>query len=363
MLAAYIEEHGGPEVLKVGDLPIPEPGPGEVRVRVVAAALNHLDLWVRGGIPGIELEMPHVLGADGAGIVDAPGEGVEEWNPGDAVYIQPGLFCGRCEFCLEGEESTCIRYRLLGEHVSGTLAEHVVVPAENLYPKPRGLSWEKAAAFPLAYQTAWRMVVTRGGLRPGETVLIHGVGGGVAAAALQIARYAGALVFVTSSSAAKLDRAIGLGADVAIDYTEEDVVDRIRDLTGKRGVDLVVDNVGKATWRESIECVRRGGRIVTCGATTGNDAVTPINRVYWKQISIHGSTMGNRREFDAVSRLVIGGRIDPIVDVAFALAEAPDALARMEEAEQFGKIVVTTPAYAEADTDGPPSSHETRRTP
>lgn len=365
MRAAFIEEHGGPEVLKVGDLPVPEPGPGRVRVRVVAAALNHLDLWARGGIPGVTLEMPHVPGADGAGHVDAVGEGVEKWSEGDPVYIQPGLFCGRCEFCLLGEESMCIRYRLLGEHVDGTLAEHVVVPAENLYRKPRGLSWTDAAAFPLAYQTAWRMVVGRGDIRAGESVLIHGVGGGVAGAALQVAKYAGATVFVTSSSKSKLDRAIGLGADVAIDYTAEDVVDRIRELTGKRGVDLVVDNVGQATWRDSIECVRRGGRIVTCGATTGNDAVTPINRVYWKQISIHGTTMSNRREFETVSRLVIVGRLEPVVDRVFTLDEAPAALARMEEAEQFGKIVVTTRAYeSERDEyDEPITGNGNGRTP
>lgn len=345
MRAVYIEAHGGPEVVKVGELPTPDPGPGEVRVKVVVAALNHLDLWVRGGIPGIELEMPHVPGADGAGIVDAVGEGVEAWRPGDPVYLQPGLYCGRCEFCLAGEESTCVRYRLLGEHVSGTLAEHVVVPAENVYRKPRGLSWEHAAAFPLAYQTAWRMIVGRGGLRPGESVLIHGVGGGVASAALQVARYAGAYVYVTSSSRAKLDRAIGLGADVAIDYATEDVTARIRELTGKRGVDLVVDNVGEATWRDSIECVARGGRIVTCGGTTGTMVKTPLNRVFWKQISIHGSTMANQREFDAIARLVIGGRIEPIVDRAFPLEEAPAALERMAAADQFGKILVTTPAF------------------
>lgn len=347
MRAVYLTGHGGPDVVEVGELPDPEPGPGRVRVRIVAAALNHLDLWTRGGIPGLELSMPHVLGADGAGVVDAVGPGVEAWSPGDEVVLQPGLFCGRCEFCLQGEESLCIRYRLLGEHVDGTLAEYVVVPQENVYRKRRGLDWIVAAAFPLAYQTAWRLVIGRGELRAGETVLIHGVGGGVASAALQIAAHAGALTYVTSSSRDKLDRAIDLGADVAIDYTTEDVPARIRELTGKRGVDLVVDDVGKATWRDSIECVRRGGRIVTCGATTGNDATTPINRVYWKQISIHGSTMSNRREFAAVARLVEGGRIEPVVDRVFDLEEAPAALARMEAAEQFGKIVLTTPAYGE----------------
>jgi NADPH:quinone reductase-like Zn-dependent oxidoreductase len=269
----------------------------------VTAALNHLDLWVRRRIPGVELEMPHVLGADGAGVVDAVGPGVEGPSPGHPVYLQPGLFCGRCEFCLQGEESLCIRYRLLGEHVDGTLAEHVVVPAVNVYRKPHGLDWEKAAA-------------------------------------LQIARYAGANVYVTSSSRAKLDRALALGADVAIDYTIEDVPARIRELTEKRGVDLVVDNVGEATWRQSLECVRRGGRIATCGATTGSQGVTPINRVFWKQISIRGTTMANRREFDVVSRLVIGGRIDPVIDRVMPLEEVPLALARLESGQQFGKIVI-----------------------
>lgn len=348
MRAVVIERHGGPEVVRVGDVPVPEPGPGEVRVRVVAAALNHLDLWVRNGIPGVTLPMPHVPGADGAGVVDALGPGVAGWSVGDAVYIQPGLFCGRCEFCLQGEESMCIRYRLLGEHVTGTLAEHVVVPAVNLYHKPHGLDWLSAAAFPLVYQTAWRLVMTTGSLTAGETVLIHGVGGGVSCAALQIARYAGALVYVTSSSRAKMDRAIALGADVAIDYTSEDVPARIRELTGKRGVDLVVDNVGQATWSDSIECVRRGGRIVTCGATTGRDAVTSIPRIFWKQITIRGSTMSNRREFERVSRLVVGGRIRPVIDGTFPLEQAPEALERLERGEQFGKILVTMPAYETA---------------
>ncbi len=341
MRAVFIESHGGPEVVRFGELPDPVPGAGEIRVRLVAAAMNHLDLWVLGGIPGIELAFPHVLGADGAGVVDAVGPGVSDVAPGDEVYIQPGLFCGRCEFCLQGEESMCIRYRILGEHVSGTFAERVVVPLVNVYRKPCGLSWSSAAAFPLAYQTAWRLALTAGRLRAGESVLIHGVGGGVAAAALQIAKYAGAYVYATSSSAAKLDRAIQLGADVAIDYTRESVPDRIRELTARRGVDLVIDNVGKETWRDSIECVRRGGRIATCGATSGNDATMPINRVYWKHISIHGSTMANRREFREVARLVEGGRIEPVIDAEIPLDAAADALRRMHAGDQFGKIVIT----------------------
>lgn len=341
MRAAYYTRHGGSEVLEVGDRPTPEPGPGEIRVRLVAAALNHLDLWVRRGIPGIALAFPHIPGADGAGIVDAVGAGVTGWAPGEAVVIQPGLFCGRCAFCGRGEESLCVRFRLLGEHVAGTLAEGVVVPAANVYRKPAALGWEAAAAFPLAYQTAWRLVMTAGALQPGETVLIHGIGGGVAAAALQIARLAGATVYVTSSGVDKLERARALGAEAGIHYPTENVRDRIRELTGRRGVDLVIDNVGTATWRDSIECVRRGGRIATCGATTGNDAVTPINRVYWKQITIQGSTMANRQEFETVLSLVADGRLVPLVDSTFPLTDAPAAFARLERGAQFGKIVIT----------------------
>lgn len=342
MRAAFIRAHGGPEAIEVGELPVPEPGPGEVRVRMAAAALNHLDLFVRSGIPGVPVGMPHVLGADGAGTIDATGEGVPGLTPGDEVFIQPGLFCGRCEFCRQGEESLCIRYRLLGEHVSGTLAGQVVVPAANVHHRPPELSWAAAAAFPLAYQTAWRLLITAGELRAGQTVLIHGVGGGVACAALQIAVHAAATVYGTSSSRAKLDRAQALGAAAGIDYTVDDVPARIRELTGKRGVDLVIDNTGQDTWGDSIECVRRGGTIATCGATTGNRAVTPINRVYWKQITIVGSTMANRREFDTISRLVASGVIEPVIDSTFPLAEARAAFARLEDAERFGKIVVTT---------------------
>jgi NADPH:quinone reductase-like Zn-dependent oxidoreductase len=347
MRAVVYERHGGPEVVRVAERPTPAPGPGEVRVRIVAAALNHLDLWVRNGIPGVELAMPHTPGADGAGVIDAVGPGVEGWAAGEEVFIQPGLFCGTCPFCLQGEESLCIRYRLLGEHVNGTLAEYLVVPAVNVYHKPRGLDWKVAAAFPLVYQTAWRLLITAGELRAAESVLIHGVGGGVSSAALQIARYAGAYVYATSSSREKLDRAIRRGADVAIDYTSEKVPERIRELTAKRGVDLVVDSVGRATWRDSIECVRRGGRIVTCGATTGRDAETPIPRIFWKQITIRGSTMSNRREFETVARLVIGGRLVPEIDRVFPLEQAPAALERLERGEQFGKIVV-------AISDAPP---------
>lgn len=340
MKAVFIEEHGGPEVVRFGELPDPEPAPGQVRVRTVAAALNHLDLFVRAGIPGVEPAMPHVMGSDGAGIVDAIGDEVDGWSVGDEVVIQPGLFCGRCEFCLEGQESLCIRYRLLGEHVSGTFAELVVVPEENLYRKPKTLGWDLAAAFPLVYQTAWRLVLHAGGLRAGQSVLIHGIGGGVSSAALQIAKYAGAFIYVTSSSQAKLDRAIDLGADVAIDYTAVEVADKISELTDKRGVDLVIDNVGADTWRTSIESVRRGGRIATCGATTGTEGRTPINRLFWKQFSIHGSTMANRREFRAVADLIFGERIVPIVDSAFPLDRSDEALARMANGEQFGKIVI-----------------------
>ncbi|HSS45600.1 MAG TPA: alcohol dehydrogenase catalytic domain-containing protein, partial [Thermoanaerobaculia bacterium] len=267
MKAVFFRRHGGNEVLEYGDWPTPEPGRGQVRVSIRAAALNQLDIFVRNGIPDVPL--PQIPGADGAGVVDAIGQGVEAPAPGDRVLLQPGLSCGVCEFCRKGEQSLCVKFRILGEHVAGTFAEQVVVPARNAYPIPEGLSFEEAAAFPLAYQTAWRMIVTRAAVRPGQTVLIHGAGGGVAGAALEIALLCGARVFATTSGERKVSRVKAAGAELVIDYTKEDVSRVVRDRTGKRGVDVVVDCVGEKTWMASLRSVVKGGRIVTCGATTG----------------------------------------------------------------------------------------------
>ncbi len=343
MRALFFEEHGGVEQIRFGERPLPEPGPGQVRVRLKAAALNHLDLFVLGGLPGIPIGLPHIGGADGAGVVDAVGPGVEGVEPGREVVFDPGLSCGACEFCLKGEQSLCVRYGILGEHVDGTFAEAVVVPAESLAPRPEHLGWEAAAAFPLTYLTAWRMLVERGGLRPGETVLIHGIGGGVSLACLQLAKHVGARVFVTSRSEAKLERARELGADELLP-ADDQVSRTVRKLTGKRGVDVVVDSVGKATWMQSLRSAARGGRIVTCGATTGPDPAEEIRIVFWNQLSIIGSTMGSREDWRRVVRAVTEWRLEPVVDRVFPLEEGREAYARLAAAEQFGKIVLSLDA-------------------
>ena len=342
MKAVYLERHGGNDVLQFGERPEPSPGPGEVVVRLKAAAMNRLDLFVRNGIPGVSISFPHVPGADGYGAVEAVGEGVAGLKPGDAVVIQPGLSDGTCEFCRSGETSLCVDFRILGEHLSGTFAEKVAVPRENVFRAPKNLTPEKAAAFPLAALTAWRMLVTRAALRPGESVLIHGVGGGVSTFALQIAKVCGAsLVIVTSSSEAKRKRAEALGADVTIDYTAADVGKKVREITGKRGVDVVVDSVGAATWRASLTAAAKMGRIVTCGATSGPNPEEEIRIIFWKQLSILGSTMGTDSEFAALLNVVSAGRIDPVVDEVFPLSDARRAYEHLESGTGFGKVVVS----------------------
>lgn len=344
MKAALLSAHGGNEVLSVGSRPDPVPGPGEVLVRLSAAALNRLDLFVRNGIPGVPVAFPHVPGADGCGTVEALGDGVTDVAVGERVVLQPGLSCGRCEFCAEGERSLCVGYEILGEHRDGTLAERVAVPRANVWRAPEHLSDEEAAAFPLAAMTAWRMLVTRASLRPGESVLIHGVGGGVSLYALQVARLAGAsLVIVTSGSERKLEKARALGADVALDYRSVDVGRKVRELTGKRGVDVVVDSVGAATWRASLTAAARKGRIVTCGATSGPNPEEELRIVFWKQLSILGSTMGTDAEFGALLGAVERRQIVPVVDAAFLLEDVRAAYGRLESGDGFGKVVVRIP--------------------
>ena len=342
MKAVFFEKHGGNEVLQCGDRPAPEPGPGEVRVAIRAAALNHLDIFARNGIPDVPL--PQIPGADGAGVVDAVGPGVHGAKPGDRVLLQPGLSCGVCEFCRKGEQSQCVQYRILGEHVPGTFAEEVVVPSRNVYPIPEGLSFEQAAAFPLAYQTAWRMIVTRGSVSPGQTVLIHGAGGGVAGAALEIALLRGGRVFATTSGEEKVSRVKAAGAELVIDYAKEDVARVIRDRTDKRGVDVVVDCVGEKTWMTSLKSVVRGGRIVTCGATSGPNPREEIRLIFWKQIAILGSTMSNDEEFRSLLSEISRGRLKPRIDRVFPLSEARAAYGYMEEGRQHGKIILVPDA-------------------
>jgi NADPH:quinone reductase-like Zn-dependent oxidoreductase len=340
MKAAYIDGHGGIDEIRVGDVAGNEPGAGEVRVAMKAAALNHLDLFVLAGLPGLELPMPHVLGADGAGVVDAVGEGVTDLQPGDEVVLNPGIWCNRCEYCLAGEQSTCIKYGLLGEHVDGTIAEAVVVPERNCHRKPGALSWVEAAAFPLVTLTAWRLLVTKARVQAGDTVLIHGIGGGVSLVAMQIAMLHGAKVFVTSHSEAKLHKALEMGASAALDYTQVDVAREVRELTGRRGVDIVVDNVGAATFESSVNSCRKGGCIVTCGATTGPAIPVDVRRLFWAQISIHGSTMCNEDEFRAMLGVVAAGGLPPVIDTTFPLDQTAAAFRRLQNAEQFGKLVI-----------------------
>jgi NADPH2:quinone reductase len=350
MKAVFFRRHGGNEVLEYGDWPDPKPGPGEVVVGIRAAALNHLDLFARDGIPDVPL--PQVPGADGAGVVEEIGEGVSGLAIGDRVLVQPGLFCGVCEFCLGGEQSLCVKYGILGEHAPGTFAEKALIPARNLFPIPDRLSFEQAAAFPLSYQTAWRLIVTRGAVRPGSTVLIHGVGGGVGWAALEIALLCSARVIATTSGEEKASAARGAGAELVIDYTKEDVGKAIRQHTAKRGVDVVVDSVGEKTWMTSLRTVRRGGRIVTCGATTGPNPHEEIRLIFWKHLSILGSTMANDREFRALLQTVAAGRLSPRIDRIFPLSEARAAYQLLEEGRQFGKIVLVPGAAKKEWPDG-----------
>ena len=342
MRALTISAHGTLDQLEHRtDLPVPElRTPNDVRIRVRAAALNHLDLFVVGGMPGVTIAPPWTMGADAVGAVDAVGSAVTTVSVGDRVIVNPGLSDRSCEYCLAGEHSLCVRFALLGEHRPGTFAEMVVVPAANVRVIPASVPDDVAAAFTLATLTAWRMIVTRARVRPGEQVLIQGIGGGVALAALQICKGLGARVWVTSRSDAKLARARALGADETINVTTHDVAPEVRSRTGKRGVDVVVDSVGQATWTQSLGALARGGRLVTCGATSGPMVETDARRLFWNQWSILGSTMGNDAEFDAIVAELHEGRLHPPIDRVYPLAEGRAAFARLGEAEQFGKIVL-----------------------
>ena len=343
MRALTISAHGGLDQIALrDDLPVPALAAAhDVRIRVEAVALNHLDLFVVGGLPGVTITPPWVLGADATGVVDAVGPAVTGVRPGDTVIVNPGLSCRACEYCRDGEQPLCVRFGLLGEHHPGTFAEYVVLPETNVRAVPAAIPAPQRAAYTLATLTAWRMLVTRARLRPGEDVLIWGIGGGVAQAALQIARHVGARTWVTSGSDDKLERARALGADETIDHRTADVVRELRGRTGKRGMDVVVDNVGAATWARSLGVLGRRGRLVTCGATSGPVVETDVRRLFWNQWSILGSTMGNDAEFDAVAAELREGRLLPVVDTVLPLARWRVAYERLAAGEQFGKIVLT----------------------
>jgi NADPH:quinone reductase-like Zn-dependent oxidoreductase len=327
---------------------LPEPvltATTDVRVRVHAAALNHLDLLVVAGLPGIAITPSWILGADAAGVIDRVGADVRGVSPGDFVLVNPGVSDRTCEYCRRGEQSLCVHFQLLGEHRPGTFADYIVVPAANVrtVPAPRagGAGVADAAAFTLVTLTAWRMVVTRAMVAPGETVLIWGIGGGVAQAALQIAKARGARVWVTSGSDEKLRRAADLGADEMLNHRTTDVARAIREQTGKRGADVVIDCVGQATWRQSLAALGRAGRLVTCGATTGPIVETDVRRMFWNQWTLMGSTMGNDAEFDAIAAEFRTGRLRTPVDRVYPLADGRAAFDRLASGDHFGKIVLT----------------------
>ena len=348
MKALTISAHGGFDQLEFrDDLPMPEiRKPGAVRIKIAAGALNHLDLFVVKGLPGLTIVPPWILGCDATGVVESVGANVKNVRPGDRVVINPGLSCHECEYCNAGEHSLCVKFSLMGEHRPGVFAEYAVLPARNVRGIPNGISDAQAAAFTLATITAWRMLVTRAQVKAGEQVLIQGIGGGVALAALQIAKLKGARVWVTSSSDEKLAKAAALGADETLNYRNVDVAREIRGRTGKRGVDVVVDSVGVATWSQSLGALGKGGRLVSCGATTGPMVETDMRRMFWNHWTLMGSTMGNEAEFEAIVAELSVGRLVPPVDSVFPLAEGRRAFERMAAGAQFGKIVLSIGANA-----------------
>ncbi len=330
MQAVRIHEDGGPDVLVLEDVPDPVAGPGEVLIRVRASALNHLDIWIRKGLPSVP--KPRILGADGAGVVEALGDGVSGFEPGQRVVINPGI------------EAADGAIHVIGEHGDGTNAELIAVPATNVYPIPGDLSFEEAAAFPLVFETAYRMLVTRARLQTGEWVLLWGIGSGVSTAGLAIARALGARTIVTSSSDAKLERARGLGADVTVNHADDDVKAAVKQATEGHGVDVVVEHVGDATWRTSLDVAAREGRIAVCGATSGPNPPAALHRIWWKQLTILGSTMGTKADFEGAYDLIASGRARPVVDEVLPLGEIRAAHARLEAGEQLGKIVLRVSA-------------------
>jgi len=340
MKAAAISEFGGLDVLHVTDVKEPTAAPGEVVLRVLCAGMNHLDIWVRRGRPGSQLQMPHVLGSDAVGVVTAVGEGVPSPKVGERVIVYPGLSCGQCEFCRRGEQSLCVNYGFVGLVRRGTFAERVAVPANNCYSKPPHLRDEEAGVLALAHVTAWRMLMARAQIKPGETLLIHGIGGGVAIAALQLAKMTGAEVLVTSSSDEKLSHAALLGADHTIHYANENVVEQVLRITEGRGVDVALDAVGAATWPLDISCIRKGGRTVLCGVTTGARAETDLRSFYWNQLTAMGSTLGSAEDFRQMLRAVTVNKLKPVIDTVLPLEKAREAMERMETAGQFGKIAL-----------------------
>ena len=341
MKAAVIKKHGGPEVVKIENAEKPIAKPGEVVIEIHSAALNHLDIWVRNGRGDRELTRPQILGSDASGVIIGKGSGVQRVNTGDEIVINPALSCGQCEFCIRGQNSKCLSFGIVGMVRNGTFAEKIAVPYTNVWPKPAHLSFDEAAALPLAYQTAWRMMMTRAKMKPSDTILIHGIGGGVALACLQFAKLFGAEVIITSSSDEKLEKAKELGADYRINYKKtSNIAETVRELTKNRGVDIVIDSVGAATFEIDLSVARRGGRIVLCGVTTGANTQANLHKIYWNQLSVLGSTMGSNEDFRQMLKAVNNNKLKPVIDSIYPLDDTGKAMTKMERGEQFGKIIL-----------------------
>jgi 2-desacetyl-2-hydroxyethyl bacteriochlorophyllide A dehydrogenase len=343
MKAVIFSEHGGPEVLRYTNVADPVVEPNEVLLRVRACALNHLDLWVRGGLPGVAIPLPHIPGSDIAGDLAQAGEQVSGVRVGERVLLSPGISCGHCPQCLAGNDNLCRQYTLFGYMVDGGYAEYVRAPAVNVIPIPAGLSYEQAAAVPLVFLTAWHMLITRAHLEPGQHVLILGAGSGVGSAAIQVAKVAGARVIATAGTQEKLAKAKELGADDTMLHTNQDIAGEVKRLTNRRGVDVVFEHVGQATWDQSLRSLAIGGRLVTCGATTGYEGKIDIRYLFSRHLSILGSYMGSKAELYSVLELIGRGLLKPVIDTTMPLAQAAEAHKRLERGEQFGKIVLRVP--------------------
>jgi 2-desacetyl-2-hydroxyethyl bacteriochlorophyllide A dehydrogenase len=340
MKCVRIYEHGGIEKLLLEETPVPRIGPTDVLINVKATSINHLDLWVRQGLPGVKFPLPIIPGVDAAGVVAEAGGNVSHVKVGDRVVVAQGISCGHCKYCLDGDDNLCREYRLIGEHRDGADAEFLAVPARNIQRLPDNVAFETAAAAALVFLTAWQMLVDKACVKPTEDVLIVGASSGVGSAGIQIAKMLGARVLATTSSEAKVSKAREIGADEVINYTAESVPERVRKLTDKRGVDVVFDHVGASIWDENIKMLAKGGRLVTCGATSGYEAKTDLRYVFYKQLQILGSTMGRKGDLMTIMNLISQGKLKPVIDRVLPLTEVRQAHQIVEEGKHFGKIVV-----------------------
>jgi len=342
MKAAFFQDHGGIENIKVSELDLPSVKSDEILIESKYAGLNHLDLFILEGWPGLRLKMPHIMGSDGSGVIKEVGDNVTLFKSGDSVLINPGISCGKCFYCLAGQQNLCPEFVIKGEHIDGTFAEFFTIPEINVVKIPDEISFDIAAAAPLNFLTAWRMIKTRANVQPNEFVFIHGAGGGVSSAAIQIAKIFGAIVITTTSTEEKMKKAKEIGANYVFNYRESSNISSIvyKEITGRKGVDVVIDSVGQATFNTSMRLLKPNGRLVICGATTGPQASLDLRRIFWNQLQIKGSTMSNQKEFREVIKLVIGGKLKPIIDKVFTLDKAAEAEKYLQEGNQFGKVLL-----------------------